>query len=61
VYASYSGSIKKEIEIARANNKPILAIIPRGNENTSTLKVYADEVVGWNTESIVQAIRKSVN
>nr|WP_321351876.1 TIR domain-containing protein [uncultured Methanoregula sp.] len=56
-YASYSGSIKKEIEIARNYSKPILAIVPRGAERTSSLKNYANDVVGWNTESIVQAIR----
>ncbi len=57
MYASYSGSIKKEIDIARAYSKPILAIRPRGADKTSSLKDYAHELVGWNTESIVQAIR----
>jgi len=58
MYSSYSGSIKKEIDIARAYSKPILAIRPRGADRTSSLKDYAHEIVGWNTESIVQAIRK---
>ena len=57
MYASYSGSIKKEIDIARYYSKPILAIRPRGADRTSSIKNYAHEVVGWNTESIVNAIR----
>lgn len=58
MYATYSGSIKREIDIARRHSKPILAIRPRGADKTSSLKGHADDEVGWNTESIVNAIRK---
>jgi len=58
VYASYSNSIIKEINIAIANGKPILAIKPWGNQLSSSLTKYADKTVNWNTESIVQAIRE---
>ena len=61
VYASYSKWINIEIDLAKNGflySKPILAIEPRGSEHTSvTVKNAADEVVRWNTESIVRAIR----
>lgn len=60
VHASYSGSIKREIDIANSYNKPIIAIVPRGAERTSSLTGYATEIVGWNTESIVAAIRRHI-
>lgn len=62
VYASYSKWIDKEIQIAQTEfktSKPILAIKPRGSQNTSVkVKDAANEIVGWNTESIVSAIRR---
>ena len=64
VYASYSEWIEKEIEIAKKKfsvKKPVLAIRPRGSERISALvKNNADMIVGWNTESVVSAIRKLV-
>lgn len=59
VYSSYSKWIDKEIEIAQNLGKPILAIEPWGAERTSLkIKNAADKVVKWNTNSIVDAIRK---
>jgi hypothetical protein len=58
VYASYSDSIVKEINIARRLGKPILAVKPYGNDYSSNLTDKADKTVNWNTESIVQAIRE---
>lgn len=58
VHASYSGSIRREIQFAHSTKKSIIAIIPFGAERTSSLAGYADEVVGWRTESIVAAIRR---
>ena len=62
VYASYSKWIDKEIQIAQTEfwtPKPILAIEPWGSQNTSVkVKEAADKIVGWNTESIVSAIRE---
>lgn len=59
VYASYSDSIDMEIEIAKFLNKPIIAIERWGSERTSLkVKQNADRVVGWNTSSIVDAIRE---
>lgn len=62
VYASYSKWIDKEIKIAKSGfskPKPIIAIEPWGSERTSQIvKNNADQVVKWNTESIVSAIRE---
>ena len=59
VYSSYSKWINKEIEIANKYKKPIVAIYPRGQKNMSTnVSENADKIVGWNTESIVEAIRE---
>lgn len=60
VHASYSGSIKREIDLARKYSKPIIAVVPFGSERTSALRGYATEVVGWRADSIVSAIRRHV-
>jgi len=58
VYATYSKWINIEIELAQSMNKKIIAIAPWGSERTSqVVKNAADEVVNWNTDSIVRAIR----
>ena len=58
MYAAYSGWIETEIGIANKYGKPIIGVKPWGQERvpqivTSNAKI----VVGWNTASIVQAIR----
>ncbi len=60
VYASYSDWIQFELDFAsEILDKPIIGIRPRGNINTSTaITRVAKEVVGWNTSSIIDAIRK---
>jgi len=62
VYSTYSKSINMEIDIAKDGfsiTKPILAIEPWGSERTSAIvKDNADRVVGWHTESVVEAIRE---
>ena len=62
VYATYSKWIDKEISIAKNefySPKPIIAIEPWGSKRTSLkVKDAADRIVGWNTESIVSAIRE---
>lgn len=61
VYSSHSKWINKEIAICTTEfsvKKPIIAIEPWGSERTSkVVKDSANAVVGWNTESIVEAIR----
>ena len=58
VYATYSKWINIEIELAKSMKKKIIAIEPWGAEKTSTeVKNSADVIVGWNKDSIVDAIR----
>ena len=58
MYVSYSFWIQKEIEIAQTYGKPIIGIKPWGSERVpSAVTEAADEIVGWNTDSIVSAIR----
>ena len=60
MYASYSDWINKEIELAIKYNKPIVAIYPWGQQRMpNIIQESADEIVGWNTNSIVNAIRKN--
>jgi hypothetical protein len=59
-YASYSKWIQREIKIAKNHfDKPIVAIRPWANEQVSTVvSEAADKLVGWNSNSIVTAIRE---
>jgi hypothetical protein len=62
VYSTHSKWINREIAICTAEfatKKPIIAIEPWGAERTSAVvRQAADVVVGWNTESVVAAIRQ---
>lgn len=59
MYASYKYWIEKEVEIAQSYYKPIIGLIPWGQERTPAyIQEVANEMVGWNTSSIVAAIRK---
>ena len=61
VYATYSRWINIEINLAKHGfhqPKPIIAIQPWASDRTSApVKQAADKIVGWNTESIIKAIR----
>lgn len=61
VYSTYSKWINIELDLAQTGfnaPKKIIAIEPWGAEKTSAIvKGYADEVVKWQTTSIVKAIR----
>lgn len=62
VYATYSKWINIEIDLAKhhfATPKKIIAISPWGSERISTaVRDAANQVVGWNTTSIINAIRE---
>lgn len=59
IYASHSEWMKWELETAKSLNKPILGVIPWGQINVSAVvSNLADATVRWNTESIVDAIRR---
>lgn len=60
LYASFSEWMSWELDKAIEKNIPIIGVIPRGHERiSSVVGSRADEVVRWNTESIVAAIRKN--
>lgn len=59
MYTNYREWIQKELEIAKYYNKPIVGIIPQGQDRIPVeIQNSAKEMVGWNTESIVNAVRK---
>lgn len=59
IYASYSDWMRWELDKAIEKGIPVIGVIPRGHERISaTISDRADEIVRWNTESIVAAIRK---
>ena len=58
VYSTYSKWINIEISLAKKMGKKIIAIEPWASEKTSqVVKDSADEIVKWNTTSIVNAIK----
>ena len=61
VYATYSAWINEEIDLAKegfSDPKPIVAIEPWGSQHiSSTVRASADQIVRWNTDSVVNAIR----
>ena len=61
IYAGHSRWMLEEIALAKngfSEPKPIIAIKPRGNERISAeVRAAAAAVVGWSTESVVDAIR----
>lgn len=58
MYVAYSRWIDFEIDTALEMNKPIIGVKPWGQERTPTkVTDNADIVVGWNSSSVVQAIR----
>ena len=57
MYANHSVWIGKEIEGARFYEKPIVAVDPWGQERrASVVAQAASEAVGWNKQSIINAI-----
>lgn len=59
IYASYSDWMKWELDKAAEEGIPIIGVIPRGQERiSSVVSNRAIEIIHWNTESIVSAIRK---
>lgn len=62
VYATHSKWINQEIIIAKQgfqSPKPIIAVKPRGQIRISSIvRKHADELVAWNTDSVIAAIHK---
>lgn len=59
MYVSHSAWIQYEIDFAKTIGKPILGIRPWGAVRMPTaVQNAANEIVAWNSESIVAAIRR---
>ncbi|MGI6557410.1 MAG: TIR domain-containing protein [Limnochordia bacterium] len=59
MYAAHSYWIQQEIDISLAYEKPIIGVRPWGQERIPrAVSDAARELVGWNTASIVAAIKK---
>jgi hypothetical protein len=59
MYAAHRFWIDKEIAFAQMYSKPIIGLIPWGQERVpASVQSAAHEMVGWNTASIVDAIRR---
>lgn len=57
MYATHSKWIQKEIDGAKVYKKPILAVNPWGQQRKAGVVLSnADEGVGWNKQSIINAI-----
>lgn len=51
--------IQAEIDLALSYDKPIIVIVPRGQTNQPLIiQRVAHEIVNWNRQSIIAAIRK---
>lgn len=58
MYVSYSEWIDYEIDTAISLGKTIIGVKPRGQERIpSKVSSNADVMVGWNSSSVVQAVR----
>ena len=62
MYTNYSKWIQKEIDGSKGYEKPILAVDPWGQQRTSSVVVdAATESVGWNKQSVINAIWRLYN
>lgn len=59
MYVLHRDWIQEEIDIAKSYSKPIVGIRPRGAERIPLeVQLASVEMVAWNTNSIVAAVRK---
>ena len=57
LYNKYKSIIKKQVDIAKKLNKPIIVIRPYGMENVpEELEEIAADIVGWNAPCIGESI-----
>lgn len=62
MYTAYREWMQYEIDYAYNTNKPIIAVKPWGNQVMPfAVSSKATKIVGWNTDSIVSAIRECTN
>lgn len=61
MYSTYSDWIKYEVDESLRMNKPIIGIYPHGQQLAPTyITNNATEMIHWNTDSIISAIRRNV-
>lgn len=59
MYTAHSGWMDWEMEFARRIGKSIIGVKPWGNVQLPVVvQRNADDIVGWNTDTIVAAIRR---
>ena len=59
MYVNYRQWIQEELDIAAGYGKPVVAISPMGQQRIPVaVQAAAKAIVGWRTESIVDAIRR---
>jgi hypothetical protein len=59
MYVSHSNWIQFEIDFAHSIGKPILGVRPWASQVIpSAVNQASDEIVGWNTTNIINAIRR---
>jgi antiphage defense system Thoeris ThsB-like protein len=59
MYCAHSEWIQSEIEAAQEYAKPIIGVLPWGQERVpEEIRSAATELVGWRTDSVVSAIRR---
>lgn len=60
MYVAHREWLKYEIDLADKFNKPVIGIRPRGSVYVPALvRESAIEIVGWNSRSIVNAVRRN--
>jgi hypothetical protein len=61
MYVCYRRWIQDEIDLAIEMDKPIVAILARGQQRAPReIEDYADRICGWRSKSLVKAIRTAV-
>lgn len=59
MYAHHSDWVQTEIVISQGFNKPMIGVVPWGQERTpAAVQNSVKEMVNWNTSSIVDAVRR---
>lgn len=59
MYVNSHDWVQREIALAQGYNKPMIGIKPWGNQRIpQLLQEVCNTIVGWNTDSIVTAIRQ---
>ena len=60
LYNKYKSIIKKQLDISRDLDKPVIVIRPYGMEDVpSELEEIAEDIVGWNAACIVDSIEET--